>query len=126
MNLLLDTHILLWWLADDPKLAAHERKAVADDRNLVVVSAVVIWEIRIKQALGKLKIAPDFYRVVHQEGFELLSVSPDHAFAVGDLPMIHRDPFDRMLIAQAAAEDLTIVTKDRVFQQYDIPVLTAP
>ncbi|MBI9082059.1 MAG: type II toxin-antitoxin system VapC family toxin [Desulfobacterales bacterium] len=124
MNLLMDTHILLWWLADDPKLTESERSAIADVGNLVVVSAVVIWEIRIKQALGKLKIASNFYRVVHQQGFELLSVSPDHAYAVGDLPLHHRDPFDRMLVAQAATEGLTLITHDDIFRKYDIPVLS--
>ena len=125
MNLLLDTHILLWWLDGSPRLPDRAEKAIADVDNLVAVSAVTIWEIRIKEALGKLRIAPDFYGVIQQQGFELLAVSADHAYAVGDLPMIHRDPFDRMLIAQARMEGLAVVTRDAVFRRYDVPVLGA-
>jgi len=123
MNLILDTHILLWWLNDSPKLSQAGQSAIADPNNLIVLSAVVIWEIRIKQALGKLEIPPDFYRVVKDQGFELLSITADHAYAVGELPMHHRDPFDRMIIAQAKLENLRVVTHDTMFQKYDIPIL---
>jgi len=123
MNLFLDTHVLLWWLDDSPKLSRTGRNAIADPENLIILSAVVIWEIRIKQALGKLEIPQNFYRVVKDQGFELLSITADHAHAVGDLPMHHRDPFDRMIIAQAKLENLHVVTHDIMFQKYDIPVL---
>jgi len=123
MNLLLDTHILLWWLDNSPSLPEPERNAIADIDNLVIISAAVIWEIRIKQALGKLKIAPNFYDVIKQQGFEMLSITSDHAYAVGNLPKHHRDPFDRVLIAQAGLEGLTIVTRDAVFKKYRVPVL---
>ena len=123
MNLLLDTHILLWWLDDNPLLTDKARDAISDTDNLVVVSAASIWEIRIKQALGKLEITPDFYDVIKEQGFEMLSITSDHAFAVGDLPAHHRDPFDRIMIAQAKKESLTIVTFDAVFKKYRIPVL---
>jgi len=123
MNLLLDTHVVLWWLDDCPSLSDKARAAIADNNNLIVLSAVVIWEIRIKQALGKLEITPNFYAVIKQQGFEMLSVSPDHADAVGDFPMHHRDPFDRILLAQAKLENLTIVTHDAIFQKYGTPVL---
>ena len=123
MNLLLDTHVLLWWLDDNPSLLEKGRRAIANSQNLIVLSAVVIWEIRIKQALGKLAIAPTFYDVVKKEGFAMLSITSDHAYAVGDLPMHHRDPFDRMIIAQAKLEGLTVVTHDTVFMKYGIPVL---
>ena len=125
MNLLLDTHILLWWLADSPQLSQRAEKAIAAPGNIAIVSAAVIWEIRIKQALGKLKIAPPFYSIIQHQGFELLPVSPDHAYAVGDLPMHHRDPFDRLLIAQAIHEGLTVLTHDPVFQRYDVSLLKA-
>ncbi len=124
MNLFLDTHILLWWLDDSPNLSDTERNAVADPGNLIVVSAAVIWEIRIKQALGKLEIPADFYPVIKDQGFELLPISADHADAAGGLPMHHRDPFDRMIIAQAGLEKLSIVTRDNVFKKYDISILT--
>ena len=123
MNLSLDTHVLLWWLDDNPALDENARRAIMDPRNLVVVSAAVIWEIRIKQKLGKLDIDPSFYEIVTKQGFELLPITADHAYAVGDLPMHHRDPFDRMIIAQARMEGLKVVTHDPLFGQYDIPLL---
>jgi PIN domain nuclease of toxin-antitoxin system len=119
MNIFLDTHVLLWWLDDNPLLSKEVRSAIASSENLVILSSVVIWEIRIKQALGKLVVTPDFYDVLKNEGFEMLSITPDHAYAVGELPMHHRDPFDRMIIAQARLEGLTIATQDAVFKQYD-------
>lgn len=123
MNLLLDTHVLLWWLDDHPSLSEAGRSAIADPNNLIILSAVVIWEIRIKQALGKLEIAPDFYHVIKKQGFELLSVTSDHAYAVGDLPLHHRDPFDRMIIAQAKLEGFSVITHDLIFKKYGVPVL---
>jgi len=123
MNLLLDTHILLWWLDDNASLSTNVRGAIADTDNVVILSAAVIWEIRIKQGIGKLEIAPNFYKVIKQQGFEMLSITPDHAYAVGNLPNHHRDPFDRILIAQALLEGFTIVTHDAIFNRYPIPVL---
>jgi PIN domain nuclease of toxin-antitoxin system len=122
MNLFLDTHVLLWWLDDSPYLSDAERKAIADSGNLIVVSAAVIWEMRIKQALGKLEISGDFYPVIKDQGFELLSITPVHAYAAGGLPMHHRDPFDRMIIAQARLEKLCIITRDNIFSRYDVSV----
>jgi PIN domain nuclease of toxin-antitoxin system len=123
MNIFLDTHVLVWWPDDSPSLSEKVRDAVSDSENLVILSSVVIWEIRIKQALGKLVISPKFYDVIKNEGFEFLSITPDHAYAVGELPMHHRDPFNRMIIAQAQLEGLTIATHDAVFQKYGIAVL---
>ncbi len=123
MNLFLDTHILLWWLDDNRSLSKQARDAIATTDNLIFVSVAVIWEIRIKQAIGKLEITPDFLRILKQQGFEVLSITANHAYKVGDLPMHHRDPFDRMLIAQAMEEGLTIMTHDRVFKEYKIPIM---
>jgi len=123
MNLFLDTHILLWWLDDNASLSVKAREAMADTDNLIILSAAVIWEIRIKQALGKLKIVPDFYDVMQEQGFEMLPITSDHAYTVGDLPKHHRDPFDRILIAQAMVEGFTTVTHDAIFNKYPIPVL---
>ncbi len=123
MNLFLDTHVLLWWLDDNPTLSEKARNAISDPNNLIILSSVVILEIRIKQALGKLEIVPDFYQVIKNQGFELLSITSDHAFAVGDLPMHHRDPFDRMIISQAKLEGLTVMTHDNIFKKYDISIL---
>ncbi|MGM0759902.1 MAG: type II toxin-antitoxin system VapC family toxin [Thermodesulfobacteriota bacterium] len=122
MNLFLDTHVLLWWLDDSPTLLDTERNAIADPDNLIVVSAAVIWEMRIKQVLGKLEIPTNFYPVIKDQGFELLSVTADHAYAAGGLPIHHRDPFDRMIIAQARLEKLCIITRDNMFSKYDVSV----
>jgi len=125
MNLLLDTHALLWWLDANPTLSEKATSMIADGNNLVFVSAAVIWEIRIKQALGKLEIPSNFRRVLARQPFEMLAISVDHAHAVGDLPTHHRDPFDRMLIAQATVEHLTMVTRDAIIKEYKIPVISA-
>jgi PIN domain nuclease of toxin-antitoxin system len=123
MNLLIDTHILLWWLDDNPALPEYAMKAIADTGNVVIVSAAVIWEIRVKQSLGKLAIVPKFHEVVMEQGFELLPIAPEHAYAVGDLPRHHRDPFDRILIVQCQMGGYTMVTHDAMFGKYDIAVL---
>ena len=125
MNLLLDTHVLLWWLDDNPTLSAAARSAIADGQNLVFVSAAVIWEIRIKHALGKLAIPRNFRNVLDRQPFETLDITADHAHAVGNLPAHHRDPFDRMLIAQAKTEGLTLVTRDARLKQYRISLFEA-
>ncbi len=125
MNLLLDTHVLLWWLDANPTISEEAKSTIADGNNLVFVSAAVIWEIRIKQALGKLEIPSNFRKVLYEQPFEMLAITADHAHAVGDLPLHHRDPFDRMLIAQATVERLTMVTRDAIIKDYKIPVINA-
>ena len=120
MNLLLDTHILLWWLADDPGLSEKQRSAIADPANVVYVSAASAWEIAIKKALGKLIAPNDLGAALIASELEQLPITGTHAEAVGDLPLHHRDPFDRMLIAQAGVEDLTVVTGDPIFAQYEV------
>jgi PIN domain nuclease of toxin-antitoxin system len=122
VRLLLDTHALLWWLADEG-LTDQSRNAVADPANLVMVSAVSAWEISIKKALGKLAVPDDLERQVDDGGFTPLSISIAHGIAAGELPRHHDDPFDRMLIAQAFAEGLTIVTHDKRFADYDVATL---
>jgi PIN domain nuclease of toxin-antitoxin system len=125
MNALLDTHVLLWWLDDHPSLSERARATISEGGNLIFVSAVVIWEIRIKQALGKLKIPSNFRQVLDRQSFETLSITVEHAHAVADIPAIHRDPFDRMLLAQASMEGFTIVSRNSVFEQYNIPLIKA-
>ncbi|MDY6832042.1 MAG: type II toxin-antitoxin system VapC family toxin [Thermodesulfobacteriota bacterium] len=125
MNLLLDTHILLWWLNDDPLLSKKPRIAIADGKNLVFVSAASIWEIRIKEALKKLKIPSDFETILTRQPFESLSITAEHAHAVKGLPDYHRDPFDRMLVAQSKVEGFTLVTHDVHLKKYRIPILAA-
>ena len=125
MNLLLDTHVLLWWLDDNPTLSSKAKAAIADPKNIVFVSAAVIWEIQIKQALGKLQIPEDFHSVLDHQPFEMLSITAEHAYMVGDLPLFHQDPFDRMLIAQAKVEHVMFVTRDNKLKEYDIPLIAA-
>jgi PIN domain nuclease of toxin-antitoxin system len=125
VNLLLDTHPLLWWLDDHPSLAARAREMISDPSNVVYLSAVVMWEARIKAALGKLDIPDDFRRVVDRQGFVELVLTIDHADTLAALPFHHRGPFDRMLIAQAMFEGLSVVTADRAFRSYDVHVIPA-
>ena len=125
MNLLLDTHVLLWWLGDYASLSDKARTSISDGTNSVFVSSAVIWEIEIKKALGKLVIPSQFRQVLAEQSFEMLPVTVEHAYAVGDLPSYHRDPFDRMLIAQATVEGFTVVTHDRIFERYKIPIIQA-
>ncbi|MGV6807163.1 MAG: type II toxin-antitoxin system VapC family toxin, partial [bacterium] len=102
-RLLLDSHVFLWWLSDE-SLSTDAKSLIADERNQVFVSAATVWEISIKRALGKLQAPEDLQRIVEEEGFTPLPISLFHSEQAGKLPPIHRDPFDRMLIAQAQAE----------------------
>lgn len=118
MNLLLDTHTLLWWLAGAVELPKKARELVSDPGNLVFVSAASVWEIRIKQALGKVTVPPSFKEALAAEAFERLPIRIEHAHAVHELPPLHKDPFDRMLVAQAVCEELNLLTHDRQLQRY--------
>lgn len=124
MRLLLDTHVLLWWLADDPRLGGNAREAVvgADD---VVVSAASVWEIGIKQAAGKLTGPDDLESELTANAFDELPVTARHALRASRLPPHHSDPFDRMLIGQALCEGLVVVTRDRRFADYQVPLFPA-
>lgn len=122
MNLLLDTHALLWWLADEP-LSERARAEIADPGNAVAVSAASIWEVALKRALGKVTAPDGLALAVEETGFDLLAITAQHAEAAGELPPHHRDPFDRMLIAQAGIEGLVVVTRDAAFEPYDVSML---
>jgi PIN domain nuclease of toxin-antitoxin system len=124
VRLLLDTNALLWWLADEG-LTVQARDAIADPENLVVVSAVSAWEISIKQALGKLAAPDDLEYQVQAGGFVPLPITIAHGVAAGQLVRHHDDPFDRMLIAQALGEGLTIVTRDKHFSDYNVSLIPA-
>lgn len=124
-RLLLDTHAFLWWLSDDPSLGADARQMMGEPRNQVLVSAASIWEISIKQAKGMLEAPEDLEALVEDEGFTKLPISLFHGQQAGKLPDIHRDPFDRMLIAQAQAEGLELVTADGIIPQYGVRVVSA-
>ncbi len=125
MNLLLDTHTVLWWLNDDPTLSEAARAAIADPENTVFLSAVVVWEIRIKQGIGKLDLPDDFGEVLAEQRFPELAVTVDHAHTIEGLPAIHRDPFDRLLVAQAMVEKMTLVTRDPAIAKYGVDIIIA-
>lgn len=122
MSLLLDTHALLWFL-ERREIADEAAERIADPQTVVAVSAASIWEAAIKQAAGKLRPPESLAHAASREGFEPISITFDHAERAGRLPLHHRDPFDRMLIAQAIIEGLTIVTRDPAFNAYDVSVL---
>jgi len=121
-RLLLDTHVFLWWRADDTQLAAAAREAIAH-AEIVAVSAASAWEAAIKARLGRLRLPEPFAKGVTDSGFSELSVRFAHAERAADLPRHHADPFDRMLVAQAQIEGLTLVTHDSSIWRYDVPVL---
>jgi len=121
MSLLLDTHVVLWWLADDPTLAK-DVKVRLDREPDVFVSSASVWEVAIKQAIGKLEPA-DLPEQLRDSGFTALPITAQHAIDAGRLPLIHRDPVDRMLVSQARSENLTVVTRDAVIPRYDVAVL---
>lgn len=120
MRLLIDTHILIWFAAGSDRLPAAMRDAMIDERSALHVSAVTVWEISIKRALGKLDVPASLVVRARDFGFLPLPVTWAHAEEAGSLPMHHSDPFDRMLIAQARLEDLVVMTLDRQFRHYDL------
>jgi len=125
VRLLLDSHALLWWLEDSPSLAAEAHAAIAESANDVAVSAVSVWELEIKRATGKLRAPAQLVHRIEAEDFEPLPITLEHGVAAGKLPLHHRDPFDRMLIAQAQLEGLTIVTRDPRFDPYSVGTMPA-
>lgn len=126
MRLLLDTHTLLWALVSPAKLPAPTARAIRDPANAVLVSAASAWEIAIKVAIGKLSANVDeIVRAGLEAGFDELAITLAHAVRVRSLPPHHRDPFDRMLVAQAVEEGLTVVTRDAVVARYGVSTLWA-
>jgi PIN domain nuclease of toxin-antitoxin system len=127
IRLLLDTHTLLWWLFDDAELSAAVRSTIVDPQNEILVSAASAWEIATKHRLGRLPEAGDvpvrLPHYLHRARFAVLNISLEHAMAAGALPGPHKDPFDRMLVAQARLEGLAVATTDRVFRDYDVAVI---
>jgi PIN domain nuclease of toxin-antitoxin system len=125
VRLLLDTHVLLWWLDDSPALGAGARDLISDGETEVFVSAVSAAEIAIKSSVGKLRVPSDLEQQLAENAFASLPLRLRHGLAVETLPLHHRDPFDRLLVAQARCEDLTLVTADRMFAAYDVPTVDA-
>ncbi|EAR23335.1 type II toxin-antitoxin system VapC family toxin [Nitrococcus mobilis] len=123
MDILLDTHVLLWWLSDDPRLSAKARNLIADPANAITVSAATAWEIAIKQGLGKLMFDGDLEQAVREQDFQMLPITFAHTAQIGQLPEIHRDPFDRMLVAQARSENLALLSADPHVARYPVNVI---
>ena len=127
MRLLLDTHIALWAVTDDLQLSEAARALIVEPANEVFISVAAIWEIAIKQGLGRLNFPIDrFDAAIDGIGCRILPILPSHGLAVARLPRHHNDPFDRMLISQALLEGLTLVTRDRAIMQYEVPVFGTP
>ena len=122
MKLLLDTHALIWWLANNSTLFEGAKKAIANPDNLVFVSAASAWEIAIKKSLGKLDAPDDLEAQISKHDFQPLFINITHGIAVGKLPWHHKDPFDRIIITQAICESMTIITRDKKFNSYDVSV----
>jgi len=127
MKYLTDTHIFLWWITDNPRLSEHVRKAVASPENEIFLSSASTWEMVIKSSVGKLSLpsSPDLFirKQLALNDIKILNVTIEHTFALLKLPMIHKDPFDRILIAQANAENLIIITDDVLIKKYGITVM---
>lgn len=125
MRFLLDSQVLLWWLEDGPRLADDARSTIGSVENDVAFSVASIWELTIKQSSGKLALERDVREAMLAQGFGELPVLGEHALAVRDLPRHHRDPFDRMLVAQARIDGRTLITADRRLAAYGVGVLDA-
>ena len=124
MRLLLDSHILLWTVFEPEKLSPNAHDVIADKDNLVCISIASLWEISIKRSIGRLSIPDGFFdAVIHESGFSLLLIQPAHIMRYGALPLYHRDPFDRMLVAQAQEEQLTLLSHDEELLQYDVALI---
>jgi PIN domain nuclease of toxin-antitoxin system len=124
VRVLLDTHVLLWWLFDDSRLGPGVRTILANGRNEIFVSAVSVAEIAIKRSLGKISGPPGLLGSLVEEGLQELALLSTHALALESLPLHHRDPFDRMLIAQAMTESLTFASYDPLIRAYDVEVVS--
>ncbi len=123
MKLLLDTHVFLWWETGEARLSSAFHDAISWPGNPVYVSAATVWEIAIKRATGKLAFRGSAVRAIEKHGFSALPVTVEHAERAGSLPRRHRDPFDRLLVAQAQMEGLTLVTVDEQILRYQVPHL---
>jgi PIN domain nuclease of toxin-antitoxin system len=124
-RLLLDSHVFLWWLVNDQRLGVKARGLIQDPKNQIFVSAATTWEISIKRALGKIYAPEDMSSIIDDEGFIALSISAYHGDQAGLLPDLHKDPFDRMLIAQAQSEGLVLVTADEKIFKYPLRIIKA-
>lgn len=125
MKFLLDTHSLLWTVFEPDKLSTEAQEIIVDHNNIICVSLISLWEISIKQNIGRLDIPKEFFEVVNEGGFEILPLTMDQIKKYRTLPLHHRDPFDRMLIIQARQQKLIFITRDSEISKYDIEIVKA-
>lgn len=123
MSYILDTHALLWWLSDPDLLSSEAKEIVTDIKNLIYVSSVSTWEIAVKLSLGKLKAPKQIFDIIKRESFFELPISIEHTKCLSLLPDHHKDPFDRLLIAQAIVEKSVLITSDKMIRKYPIPII---
>jgi PIN domain nuclease of toxin-antitoxin system len=125
LRLLLDSHVLLWFAATDPSLATDVDAAILDGANQVLISVASVWELEVKRRKGTLQTPTDVAGHVNSAGFDLLEIGLDHVVRAAELPSHHRDPFDRLLVAQAQSERAVLVTGDAALERYDVPIMRA-
>ena len=125
-NYLLDTHVLLWWLSGDKKLSSKMRRVVSDPNKVIYVSVASVWEMVTTESLGKLKVKQidKIEEVIKQSGLVVLPVEIEHLLKLRELPMKHKDPFDRLIISQALVEGLVVVTNDKKIAEYEVKILS--
>lgn len=127
MKLLLDTHTLVWWLSDDDQLSDRARDCVSDPQNQIFVSAASAYEVSLKHSMGRFPeaqvLSRNWANIIHSAGFDLIDISSAHGLRAGLLPRHHGDPFDRLLIATAVEETMSLVSKDHAIAQYDVPMI---
>lgn len=122
MNYLLDTHIILWWLTDPKQIAPKAVKIISDKENSIFISNASLWEMAIKKNLGRLTLPRNIVEILQAEGFQIMPIGHEEALGIGDLPLIHSDPFDRMLVMQAKLYNCVLITRDKNVMDY--PVVT--
>lgn len=125
MRYLLDTHVVLWWLTEPEKIHAKAQKIIRDRTNEIFVSSASFWEMAIKKSIGRLTLPHNLLETVAMEGFKVLPIMPDECIGVADLPLIHADPFDRLLVLQSKLYDLVIITRNAKIAEYPTITLRA-
>lgn len=122
MNYLLDTHIILWWLTNPKQISAKAIKIISDKENSVFISSTSLWEMAIKKGLGRLTLPRNIVEILQTEGIQIMPIGHEEALGISDLPQIHQDPFDRMLVMQAKLHNCVLITRDENIMDY--PVVT--
>ena len=125
MNYLLDTHVILWWLTDPKNISSKAQKIIANKEERIYLSSASCWEMAIKKSIGRLKFPTNILEILTSGGFEVIPITATESLSVADLPYIHQDPFDRLLIVQAKLNDMILITRDETIMQYPVVTLRA-